>query len=138
MILGGLEDAHEVPVHPVHIITKDGQTPRTGQVLSDHLPVGPIEPDAVDAVLLAVHPVHIVGLHVHREAGGVADTVSDQRFSVAAIKVSSGYLGVLAIVQPVDELLHRVHRYLPGAVGGGGVDNLPVSAIKPADLGGVI
>ena len=134
VVLGGLEDAHEVPVHPVDIIAEDGQTPGTGQVLPDHLPVGPVEPDAVDSVLLRVHPVHVVGLHVHREPCRVADAIRDQGLPVAAVKVGPRYLGVLAVVEPVDELLHRVHGHLPWAVRGGGVDDLPVGAIKPADL----
>ena len=119
VVLGGFEDAHEVPVHPVDVITEDGKTPGTGQVLPDHLPVGPVEPDAVDAVLLGVHPVHVVCLHVHREPCRVADAVSDQGLSVAAVKVCPRYLGVLAVVEPVDELLHGVDGHLPGAVRGG-------------------
>ena len=101
----------------------------------DHLPVCPIEADAVDAVLLGVHPVHVVGLHIHGEACGVADAAGDQGDPVAAIKVGAHNLGELAVVEPVDELLDRVHRDLPRAVRGGGVNHLPVSAVQPGDLG---
>ena len=132
--LAGFEDFLQVPVHPVHVISKYCQTLGTGELVPDHLSVGAVVADAVDGVLPGVHPEDVVSLHVNGEVGGVTDAAGHEWSPVTTVKICSDNLRKLSVVQPVNIFLDWINFNLTRTVGGGGVDHLPVGSIKPADL----
>ena len=82
-----------------------------------------------DGVLVDVHPIDVVGANVDGDARGVGDSVRDNGLAVGAVQPGSGDHGELPVVDVVEVPLDGVDGQLPGVVGGGLVDDLPVLTV---------
>ena len=82
-----------------------------------------------DGVLVDVHPVDVVGANVNGDVRGVGNSVRDNRFAVGSVQPRSGNHWELPVVDVVEVPLDGVDGQLPGVVGGGLVDDLPVLTV---------